>query len=229
MAGTLRPKTAPRAAAREHPSHRSRRRRRCPFPCEGPLFTAPGTLPGAGYARVVHSHLLRRYSGHLTLGGEVTGLRQKRPREPVPDARFDDPGGRQRARASVRIQAPAAAGQDACLRPGGRARRTAPGRSLRHESDRPGTPGEVIAFDGRRSRDVAHRDHRFGYPVGARGTTALATLRSRADRARSPLRRTIAFVAMRSHRPVAAHECSPSIAIVPQARRLPPRSRERRW
>jgi hypothetical protein len=31
----------------------------------------------------------------------------------------------------------------------------------------------MIAFDGRRSRDVANRDDRFGYPVGARGTTAL--------------------------------------------------------
>jgi hypothetical protein len=33
----------------------------------------------------------------------------------------------------------------------------------------------TIAFDGRRSRDVANRDDRFGYPVGARGTIALAT------------------------------------------------------
>ena len=36
----------------------------------------------------------------------------------------------------------------------------------------------MIAFDGERSRDVANRDDRFGYPVGARGTTALATERS---------------------------------------------------
>ena len=33
-------------------------------------------------------------------------------------------------------------------RPGGGARRAAAGRSLRHESDRPGTPGGVIAPDG---------------------------------------------------------------------------------
>jgi len=38
-----------------------------------------------------------------------------------------------------------------------------------------GRPLGTIAFDGRRSRDVANRDDRFGYPVGARGTTALAT------------------------------------------------------
>ena len=37
----------------------------------------------------------------------------------------------------------------------------------------PAHPGGVIATDGRRSRDVAHWDDRFGYPVGARGTTAL--------------------------------------------------------
>jgi hypothetical protein len=43
---------------------------------------------------------LRRCFGHLVLGGEVAGVRQKRPREPSrSDARFHDPGGRRRARA----------------------------------------------------------------------------------------------------------------------------------
>jgi len=40
----------------------------------------------------------------------------------------------------------------------------------------------MIAFDGRRSRDVANRDDRFGYPLSSRGTTALATLRSSGSR-----------------------------------------------
>jgi len=43
----------------------------------------------------------------------------------------------------------------------------------------------VIGFDGRRSRDVVNPDDRSGYPVGARGTTALATW----DRPGSPSRR----------------------------------------
>jgi hypothetical protein len=48
-----------------------------------------------------------------------------------------------------------------CLRPGGGARRTAAGRSLRHESDRPGTPGGVIAIDGTQSRGPRRARDRF--------------------------------------------------------------------
>jgi hypothetical protein len=48
-------------------------------------------------------------------------------------------------------------------------------RSLSPRRSRPSRRRRTIAFDGRRSRDVANRDDRFGYPLSSRGTTALAT------------------------------------------------------
>jgi hypothetical protein len=51
-------------------------------------------------------------------------------------------------------------------------------RPLSPRRSRPSSRRRTIASDGRRSRDVANRDDRFGYPLSARGTTALAALRS---------------------------------------------------
>jgi hypothetical protein len=60
--------------------------------------------------------------------------------------------GAMRAHAFNGKHTPAAAKPDASFRPGGGARSAAAGRSLHHESDRPDTPGGVIAPDGQHSR-----------------------------------------------------------------------------
>ena len=63
--------------------------------------------------------------------------------------------------------------------PGGGARRAATGRSLRHKSDRPGTPGWVIASDGKHSCDSAGRRDRFGQELSRRMPAGSGRVQSR--------------------------------------------------
>jgi hypothetical protein len=60
------------------------------------------------------------------------------------------------------------------------------------QSDRPGTPGDAIAFDGTRSRGGGHRDDSFSSRAGGQRAIAMATSRSSDGATRQP-RRTTAF------------------------------------
>ena len=75
----------------------------------------------------------------------------------------------------IRVRAPAPTGLPATDSPlaqslRGRTTRVAAGRSLRHESDRPGTPGGVIASDGKHSREGAGRRDRLATIAIARAS-----------------------------------------------------------
>jgi hypothetical protein len=105
------------------------------------------------------------------------------------DDRFDDSCRPRRTHARNGKQAPTPPAADSPSRPGGGARSAAAGRSLGHESDRPGTPGEVIAFDGERScAGVGRRDRFANAPTAAPTTGAIASTRRPACDARSQSR-----------------------------------------
>ena len=84
----------------------------------------------------------------------------------------------------IRVRAPAPTGLPATdsplvQSPRGRATRVAAGRSLRHESDRPGTPGGVIAPDGERLCEPLSRRDRNAADAIARPQRATTSSESR--------------------------------------------------
>jgi hypothetical protein len=83
-----------------------------------------------------------------------------------------------RALAQQAARLAGAARSDARTRPRGGARRGAAGRSLRQKSDRPSTPGGVIAPDGERSCAPVDAGDRFGTAPRHARAIAWATKRS---------------------------------------------------